>query len=103
MPERKDVTIHSESAVAYFSARGRSMLYDPDRPKVDPNQLYAELGSMTDPRLVNHNCPICHKTMQWDLFVAHAEGCMRRWYHTLDVAHRKFRGATPEAPDASTP
>lgn len=101
MSERRDVQVHSETAVAYFSASARNMLYDPERPAVDADQLMRELGGMLDPRLVNHNCPVCHKTMRWELFVAHAEPCMRRWFKTLDVMHRSFPGAALERKDVA--
>lgn len=94
-PQRKDVTIHAETAVAYFGAHARAMLYDPERPKVDPNELLKELGGrMTDPRRVNHNCPWCHKTLAWELFVAHLVPCVTKWYKVQDVTNRRFTGAT---------
>lgn len=96
-----DVTIHAPTAVAYFRNAGRAMLFDPERPTVDPDQLLKELGGMTDPRLVNHNCPVCHRTMRWELFTAHAEACMRRWFKTLDIIHRKFPGAAVDRKDVS--
>lgn len=67
---------------------------DPDRPKLDPNELLNSLGGrMTDPHAMNHNCPFCHRTMGWDLFRAHMRDCQKRWRRP-----RSFTGATPEAP-----
>lgn len=105
MAEQRDVTIPAVTAEAVFSARARSMIFDPERPGVDPDQLLSEIkrqgGGMVDPRALNHNCPFCQKTMSWDLFKAHLSpnapggGCLTRWFHTVDITNRRFTGATP--------
>src|SRR5688500_3615539 len=61
--------------------RQNVFLYDPDKPREDPNDLLNRVhhGRMLDPRSMNHNCPFCNKTMAWDLFVAHGEDCFKRW------------------------
>lgn len=70
-------------------------LMDPERPKADPNELLnLRRGEMVDPRRINHNCPICNRTMAWDLFKAHAEPCYRKWRKVkLDITRKVFRGA----------
>lgn len=79
----REVRIDAPVAKATFPAFERSniFLYDPEKPKEDPNDLLSRVhgGKMLDPRAVNHNCPFCNKTMAWDLFVAHGEDCFKRW------------------------
>lgn len=88
----KSAYIHAESAVANFPKFNRQnvFLMDPDQPKEDPNDLLNRVhgGKMMDPKAMNHNCPFCNKTMAWDIFVAHAEYCFRRW---RKVVYRKKR------------
>lgn len=96
MSERRDVTIHGETAAAFWTTRQRATLFDPERPDEDPNDLANRLGGVVDPNQVNHNCGMCHKTMRWPLFVAHMKDCMRRNFHTMDPLHRRYAGATIE-------
>lgn len=98
----RDVLIHAETARAFFTPQARWSLFDPERPKADPNELLKELGGMVDPRTVNHNCPLCNRTMQWDLFQAHALLCVMRWGHMLDPTLKKFTGVDlPERKDVT--
>ena len=80
---RKSVVIHAAVARASFPRfdRANIFLMDPDKPKEDPNEMLARTfkGKMLDPRAVNHNCPFCGKTMNWELFTTHAEACFRKW------------------------
>ena len=69
--------------------------FDPEQPHKSAEEIYQELGGMNDPTQMDHNCPFCKRTMAWTLFKAHAEPCMRKWFKTLDITHRKFAGATP--------
>ena len=56
------------------------VMFDPERPNVTADDLLKELGGkMTDPSAMNHNCPFCHKTLQWALFNVHLEPCLNRW------------------------
>lgn len=88
----KNARIDAATAAASFPRFERSnvFLYDPDKPKEDPNDLLNRVhhGQMLDPRAMNHNCPFCNKTMAWDLFVAHAEDCYRKW---RKVVYKKSR------------
>lgn len=83
MSERKSAYINAPAAKAAFPVfeRQNVFLYDPEKPREDPNDLLNRVhgGQMLDPRAMNHNCPFCNKTMAWDLFVAHAEACFRKW------------------------
>lgn len=95
--ERRDVLIQAPAAKAFLRFdRENAFLHDPDEPSIDPNELLRQLGSMTDPNAVNHNCPFCHETMSWPLFQAHAETCFRKWYKMLDPSKRRFAGAKLE-------
>lgn len=112
MAIRKDVTVRSVPARAIMAVRAafaeetQEILFDPADPMRDPNELFAQLGTMRDldPRSIEHNCPMCNRTLQFDLFVAHLidnprtgyRGCLRRWYNTLNPSFRFFAGATPE-------
>lgn len=105
-PIRKDVTVKSVTAEAVFTMASPSMLFNPDEPHVGPNELLAQLGSMRDPRNVDHNCPFCFRSMRWELFKEHMldsddgrPGCFRRWFNTVDVRFRRFAGATPGGDD----
>lgn len=75
---RQDVTVQTPPATAVVDAL-RGMLYDPDRPQLDPNDLLRELGRVIDPDSMNHNCPFCGKTMSWQLFIAHLVPCVTKW------------------------
>lgn len=72
-------------------------LMDPGLPKEDPNDMLKRMGgNMTDPHRMNHNCPICNKTMNWELFCNHAEACYRKWRSVkLNTKGRIYRGAAP--------
>lgn len=70
-------------------------LHDPEQPHKTAEELYREAGGMTDPASMDHNCPLCHKTMSWALFQAHAEDCATRWYKTIDPSKRFYAGAAP--------
>lgn len=80
---RRSTRVDAASARATFPQFERSnvFLFDPEQPHEDPNDLLNRVhgGKMMDPRAMNHNCPFCNRTMAWDLFVAHAEACFRRW------------------------
>lgn len=74
-----------------------SVAFDPERPHVSPEQLLRERGGrMSDPD-DRHCCPCCNRVMTAPLFAAHLERCFRRNYHTIDVTHHVFRGATLDA------
>lgn len=89
-PERRDVLILAPVASAVVSVP----IFDPERPRVDPNKLLRALGGkLTDPRKVSHNCPLCNETMRWELFEAHAPACIQRWGKTVDPIHRRYAGA----------
>lgn len=82
--------------------RENFFLLDPDKPLADPNVLLKEQGGrLDDPRTINHNCPICNRTLAYDLFVAHLKGprgCYAKWRKVkLDITKKKFTGATPHA------
>ena len=102
-------------AQAFLNPKGM-VLMDPEDPKVDVNALYqARGGQMLDPKVMNFNCPLCKRTMAYELFVQHVEPCMKKWYKLTDPTLRNFAGpqdariigATAEAssegevPDAS--
>lgn len=88
----QNANVLAPAAVAFH--RENIFLYDPDRPRVDPNDLYREMGNrLDDPAQMNHNCPMCHRTMAWEMFKAHAEACFVKWFHTMDATARKFAGA----------
>ena len=76
------------------------MLLDPDQPKKDANQLAAELGGLTNPNEVQHNCPGCNKSYEWEIFVAHALPCYRKWWRVAAGwrRHRSFAGASIVTP-----
>ena len=42
---------------------------------------------------MNHNCPICNRTMGYALFMAHARACYTKWRRVkLDITHKVFTG-----------
>lgn len=104
MIERKDVRI--QAVVARMGVRAPrmtdivkdSVLFDPERPHMGPNELLKEIGD--DPTLLKFNCPFCHKDMTYALFVAHipdtkaGKGCTTRNWSTIDVTNRRFKGAS---------
>lgn len=98
---KKNAIIRAESAVAFrgpaYDARN-VFLFDPDQPHKDAEQIYREMGGqMLDPYAVNHNCPMCDRTMAWDLFRAHLMPCYRANRLTrIDITKRKFAGASIE-------
>lgn len=98
----KSAIVHAATAEATFLkafSRQNLALFDPERPREDPNDLLRRVhhGQMLDPRSMNHNCPFCNKTMAWDLFVAHAEPCFRRWRKVVYRQHRTI-GTVVQAP-----
>lgn len=82
---------------------GNFMLFDPEQPHKDANQLAAELGGLTDPNEVQHNCPGCNKSFEWEIFKAHALPCYRKWWKVAAGwrKHRSFKGATLVVPPES--
>lgn len=110
MTERKDVRIQAVAArigvrapAAYRSPSPHelvrdSFLFDPERPHMGPNELAKEIRD--DPSLLQFNCPFCHKSMQYQIFVAHlndtkeGKGCLTRWFKTVDITKRRFPGAS---------
>lgn len=92
MSDMQVVRIEAATAQAKFPRFERSnvFLMDPDKPKEDPNDLLNRVhhGKMLDPKEMNHNCPFCNKTMAWDLFVAHAEACFKKWRSVVYKEHR---------------
>ena len=77
------------------------IVFDPDQPQKDPNDLAAAMGGLTDPNEMQHNCPGCHRTMEWELFKAHALPCYKQWRKVAPGwrRHRNFRGATLVTPE----
>lgn len=81
----KSAYVNAATAEATFlkaiKSKQNIFLFDPDKPKEDPNDLLNRVhkGKMLDPRDINHNCPFCNRTMAWDLFLAHGEDCFKRW------------------------
>ena len=91
---RRTAWIEGATAKASFPRFDRQnvFLMDPEQPKVDANQLLNQRGGrMLNPQDMNHNCPFCNRTMAWDLFMAHAEYCFKKW---RKVAYRKHRVMT---------
>jgi hypothetical protein len=82
--------------------RENFFLLDPDKPLADPNELLKlRKGELPDPNAILHNCPICHKTLPYDVFVAHARACYVKWRKVqLDITKKKFSGVTLEAESA---
>jgi len=84
--------IEAATASAKFPRFDRSnvFLFDPENPYEDPNDLLNRVhkGKMLDPKEMNHNCPFCSKTMAWDLFVAHAEPCFKKWRKVVYKKHK---------------
>lgn len=89
-------------AEALFRQRMYS-LFDPERPEEDPNALLNRMGGrLTDPNAMNHNCPMCNRTLSWLLFRAHLRPCYAKWRKVkLDITHRRFQGGS--VADARTP
>jgi hypothetical protein len=75
-----------------------SVLFDPDRPHMGPNELAKELERNPSGLLIN--CHSCKKDMSAPVYLAHlwdtkeGIGCIRRWFNTMDVQHRRFSGAS---------
>jgi len=98
--ERREVQLRGAIAKA-FMRPDLMVLMDPEDPKVDVNELYQRRGrQMLDPALMNFGCPLCKREMAYELFVQHAEPCMRKWYKTLDPTRRRFAG--PQEPKSTT-
>ena len=86
------VDIEGAIARAFFNPKAM-VLMDPDDPTVDVNELYQRRGQeMTDLKLMNFNCPMCYKTMAYELFVPHVEYCFTKWYKLTDPSKRNFSG-----------
>jgi hypothetical protein len=78
---RIDVKVKGVSAQAVFGrARDKHpYLYDPDRPHLDPNQLWEEVKNLPITE-IQHNCPYCHKDIETlDMFLAHLVPCATKW------------------------
>lgn len=94
----KSVQVNASVAKSFVNSFNRQniFLFDPDQPKEDPNELLNRVhhGKMLDPREMNHNCPFCNKTMAWDLFLAHAEDCFKRWRKVVYRSKRKIGTVT---------
>ena len=89
------IEIRLRSMLTQAMASGEPVLFDPERPQLDPNALLRERGGrITDPASVNWNCPLCYKTMSYDLFVAHARGCFRRYGSLLDPTLKQYKGVS---------
>lgn len=72
---------------------GTFVLFDPDAPKVDPEELLKQYaGEFKDPNVVQHNCPFCHMTLPWEVFKAHAVDCITRW---ASLYRKTFPGIDP--------
>jgi hypothetical protein len=71
-------------------------LFDPERPQEDPNDLLRRMGGrVTDPNAMNHHCPLCDTTYNWQLFKAHLRDCYRRNRKVrLDITRRVFAGGS---------
>ena len=98
---KRDAVIHAAPAFAFtrapvFDPRN-VFLFDPDEPHKSAEEIAREMGGkLTDPRTMNHNCPLCERTMTWELFRAHMGECYtRNRLVKLDITKRKFAGATP--------
>lgn len=93
----RSATVKAPTALAAFQS-GNFLLLDPDHPKGDPNELLRQQGGrLNDPRTMNHNCPVCHRTMTWELFKAHFREEYIKWRSVvIDVTKRKFPGASPK-------
>ena len=72
------------------------MLFDPDQPHKSAETLARELGGVTSPTEVEHNCPGCNKSFEWKVFMAHALPCYEKWRKVAPGWRRnvKFSGAT---------
>lgn len=69
MDDRRDVRISSVPAIAHIrghvlpdEARSIKELDDVTKQMRNPDEL--------------HNCPFCHETFTWPVFVAHARQCI---------------------------
>lgn len=102
MGEVRSALIRAPMAVAFQRApveyrSDNHVLFDPEKPRKSAEDIAREMGGrLTDPYAVNHNCPFCNRTLAWDLFRAHMQPCMRRWFNTVDITHRRFAGASTE-------
>ena len=98
MQLKRSVRIDAATAKATFPRFdcANVFLFDPDKPREDPNDLLNRVhkGKMLDPASMNHNCPFCNRTMAWDLFTAHAEDCFRRWRKVVYRTRRMIPTST---------
>ena len=91
MSERRDVRVQAPTARAVVHP---GLYFDPARPHADPHEL--EMEARRNPKAVDHECPVCYVHFTSEAaFWGHARGCLQKWWSTLDVSHRVFRGATP--------
>ena len=102
----QSVRINAATAKATFPRfdRANVFLMDPDKPREDPNDMLNRTfgGKMLDPHAVNHNCPFCGKTMNWELFTNHAEGCFRKWRKVVRGQRVHAVPALPVMPVSAT-
>ena len=76
----------------------QSVLFDPDRPHMGPNELWNEIKCNPAGLLIG--CHSCKKEMPVPVYLAHlwdtkeGIGCIRRYFNTLDITHRRFSGAS---------
>lgn len=101
MDEIRSVRIGSKPSAPLFR-RENFFLLDPDKPLADPNELLKlRKGELPDPNEILHNCPICHKTLSYEVFKAHLRPCYIKWRKvSLDITKKVFTGATPEVEHA---
>lgn len=86
------VAIEGMVAEAFFNPKGM-ILMDPEDPTVDIEALYQARGrQMTDLKMMNINCPLCHKTLAYELFINHTGYCMIKRFKLTDPTLRNFAG-----------
>jgi hypothetical protein len=94
MDEQRTVRVASLKPIFSRDA----FLFDPEQPQLDPNELAKRAA---DPRAILHWCPMCERSLEYDVFWAHIKGphgCYARWRKVkLDITRKKFAGATPGA------
>ncbi len=99
--DKMRVAIEGMVAEAFFNPKGM-VLMDPDDPTVDIEALYQARGrQMRDLKMMNINCPLCKKTMAYELFINHTLPCMKKWYKLTDPTLRTFAG--PQRSDLIIP
>jgi hypothetical protein len=94
----RSARVEAATAQAHFPRFGPATAFLLDTDAKDPNDIYASQGGYTDPRSMNHNCPLCERTLSYDLFVAHAQKCFTKWRNVkLNITRRTFAGAAPQS------